>query len=278
MGDTWNTDDFVRDIGRQYDRVQSALNRRDDERQYLNFGFRARSDTPFPVTQERLCLEVFAAAEIPPDATILDVGFGSGDQDLLLAEHFSFGRLIGVNVSRTQVERARDRIHSAGLGDRMEFHVCSAEELTMLDDDSVDRVLAVECAMYFDRSRFYQEAARILKRDGRIALADLAWRDWLKPWTGLSTLTRRFGTLGANRAAWSPFFRTMTTRNISPFTRPGAGASAWQCLARAAGEARHGRWRNCRACLELAGGSAAVWFFLGTGLMRYELIVLEAKA
>ena len=65
---------------------------------------------------------------------------------------------------------------------------------------SVDRVLAVECAFYFDRPRFYAEAARVLKRGGRMVLADICFHDSIKRLTGMSRKLRNVGYAGQNRA------------------------------------------------------------------------------
>ena len=59
----------------------------------------------------------------------------------------------------------------------------------------MDRILAIECAFYFDRLRFYRRAAQVLKRDGLVVLADIAFADraaFLTTCEALSTTQEKF--------------------------------------------------------------------------------------
>jgi cyclopropane fatty-acyl-phospholipid synthase-like methyltransferase len=60
---------------------------------------------------------------------------------------------------------------------KLSFRLGEAERLTGVVDSCVDRILAIECAFYFDRPRFYRRAAQVLKPDGQVVLADIAFAD-----------------------------------------------------------------------------------------------------
>ena len=72
-------------VARQYDLFQGSLETIDKDRKFLNYGYSVASYEPIEERQARLCLEVFRAAGIAAGHVVVDVGFGSGEQDFLLA-------------------------------------------------------------------------------------------------------------------------------------------------------------------------------------------------
>ena len=82
-----------------------------DDRQQLHGGeYVERFDTARQKTRVKRLLR---RAQLPPEATILDVGCGTG----LLAQllHGRYARYIGVDFSRAMIETARNRTSAAGL-------------------------------------------------------------------------------------------------------------------------------------------------------------------
>ena len=201
-------------VGRQYDIYQSTLERTDKPQKYLNFGYAEHSGLRFEEKQENLCREVFRLADIQPDDTVADVGFGSGEQDFLLARLHPFRKLFGFNISEKQVAYASERAHREGLNDRMSFHLSPAEDLSLLSDGSVDKIMAIECAFHFNRPLFYREAARALRKGGRLVLADICLDNSLGLLTKLSPEMQRVGTYTRNRFAWEEHFRTVSITDI----------------------------------------------------------------
>src|SRR3989454_9257845 len=148
---------LTRAVARQYDLLQTSLERMGKERKFLNYGFTVTGDEPddpIDERQQRLCLEVFKAADIGPDHLVVDVGFGSGEQDFLFVRTSEFRQLIGFNISDRQVRHAADPRPREKPHRKPTVLPGEAELLPGIADASVDRLLAIECAFYFDRPRF----------------------------------------------------------------------------------------------------------------------------
>lgn len=139
---------------------------------YLNLGYWNGARTLDDACQALVDL-VAEAAGMGPGDQVLDVGFGFGDQDLRWMTHYRPERIVGLNVTASQVAVARERVCSAGLADRIDLRLGSATEIP-LPAESVDRVVALECAFHFlTREVFFAEARRVLRPGGRLVLADI---------------------------------------------------------------------------------------------------------
>ena len=114
-----------RTIARQYDLFQASLEFLQKDRKFLNYGYTVSGKETYEERQQRLCLEVFQAAEIGQGDVVIDVGFGSGEQDFLLSTTCEFSRLIGFNISERQVRYARMKMgfysQLVALGLRVNF-------------------------------------------------------------------------------------------------------------------------------------------------------------
>jgi cyclopropane fatty-acyl-phospholipid synthase-like methyltransferase len=260
-------------VSRQYDLFQTSLESIEKPRKYLNYGYTVTRQQTYEERQERLCLEVFRAAQIEPQHTLVDVGFGSGEQDFLLARTLSFTKLTGFNIAAKQVAYASERAANENLGRQLEFRHGQAEELLGIAPASVDRVIAIECAFYFDRPRFYARAAEVLKPGGLLVLADIALSGRMRRFEGSSQHLRRVGTRARNQKEWERWFRTGSIVDIAPHTRPGAQMTVAQIVKSVPRTRMSGGER--REWLEMALYSQLVAIGLATGLLHYDLITLE---
>ena len=110
---------------------------------------------------------------LPPGSRVLDVGCGIGGSARILARDYGFD-VLGISISPAQIRRANE-LTPPDLSCR--FAVMDALDLD-LPQASVDAVWSVEaCPHMPDKQRYADELLRVLKPDGRLAVADWNRRD-----------------------------------------------------------------------------------------------------
>jgi ubiquinone/menaquinone biosynthesis C-methylase UbiE len=133
-----------------------------------------------------------AVADLHEGETVLDVGSGAGADVLISARRVGpTGRAIGLDMTDEMLALARANAVAAGV-DNAEFVKGYIEEMP-LADATVDVVIS-NCVINLaaDKSKVVAEAARVLKRGGRLAVSDVladddmdeATKGDMAAWTG----------------------------------------------------------------------------------------------
>jgi arsenite methyltransferase len=110
---------------------------------------------------------------IEPGSVVVDLGCGAGT-DLFIAAQMTgpTGRVIGVDMTVTMLERARQSATEMGLRN-VELHESLIEALP-LDDGSVDVVISNGVIdLVPDKDAVFDEIDRVLRPGGRLQLADV---------------------------------------------------------------------------------------------------------
>ncbi|HEX3426999.1 MAG TPA: methyltransferase domain-containing protein [Acidimicrobiales bacterium] len=178
----------------------------------------------------------FAMAGVdPPRDRVLDFGCGLGRLSFALAEHFE--QVVGVDLSRPMLEKAREYNH---LGDRCQFFLYDGNDLHLFDDGSFGTVVSLMTLQHVPPERalvYVRELVRVLRPGGILAVQIPSER--LRPERSFSERFRH----GVHRGiAMVRRSAQMEMHAIAQREVTSALESAGAAIAGVIGDGRAGRW------------------------------------
>ena len=115
----------------------------------------------------------FSLGPILPGETVLDIGCGAGVDTLVAARLVGpTGRVAGVDATPEMIARARANLALVGLTN-VSFEVAAAEALPFPDREFDVVISNGVINLTIDKEQALREAHRVLKRGGRLMVADM---------------------------------------------------------------------------------------------------------
>ena len=128
---------------------------------------------------ERCADRVLDAAQLERGRTLADIGAGDGLIGFRALSRIGPSlRIVMSDISRPLLRHVEQQAKALGVYDQCSFHHCSADNLAVIADESVDVVTTRAVLAYVaDKGAALREFRRILKPGGRISLAEPILRD-----------------------------------------------------------------------------------------------------
>ncbi len=120
----------------------------------------------------RESLEIPQLLELTPDSAVLEIGCGSGQYALYLAESCHC-QIIGLDLNPEGIRTANQLAEKQGLASRASFQQCDVSQPLPFPNETFDAIFANDVLCHVaGRLSLLSEAHRILKPGGRLLFSD----------------------------------------------------------------------------------------------------------
>jgi len=156
-----------------YHNLNQALKRANNEYTMLHFPYYVNENDSF--LQSQMNLTDYCASKLNSleGKSVLEIGCGNGIQAIYIKEKYNPGQMTGIDLEKGNVEIANSEKERRQL-ENIFFFVSDAQNMTVIESQSVDAVINIESAMHYpDKAMFLREIYRVLKPGASFLIADL---------------------------------------------------------------------------------------------------------
>jgi len=151
-----------------------------EESNFMNYGYWDKPNMTLEDANRRLCKMIYSKGTLKNADKILDIGCGYGEQDFYWA-HKTKARIEGIDIDESSIRIAQQNSRRAAKkGDTRRNIKFETGNACMIDrkDATYDRVVSLESAFhYVPRENFFREAHRVLKKGGKLVMADIIYNN-----------------------------------------------------------------------------------------------------
>lgn len=169
-GQQWNkVARAYRNVARHYDLDEEFFRLFLDEDMHYSCAYFAQENYSLEQAQQAKCELIAKKLLLQPGQTVLDIGCGWGSLAMYLAEHHNVN-VVGITLSRKQLEVARRRARERGLADKVRFELQDyREHRANSNDGQYDRISSVGMFEHVGLPfyhRYFKTVKELLKPDG----------------------------------------------------------------------------------------------------------------
>jgi len=148
---------------------------------------RMASILPFKLLRRKV---ISTIKKLNPTGTLVDIGCGSGNLIIQIANSFSNLDLIGIDLSEEIITAAINQAEKNGVIKKIKFEIGSVEKLPF-PDDSIDFIVSTLSLHHWsDPTTSFKEICRVLRKNGTCLVFDFR-RNSRKFFYGLLTFVTK---------------------------------------------------------------------------------------
>ncbi|KAJ8901859.1 hypothetical protein NDN08_004064 [Rhodosorus marinus] len=109
---------------------------------------------------------------------LLDVATGTADVAILAAEMNDHVNVVGIDPSQKMLDIGKEKVLKKQMTERVQLLIGKAENLSQFKEESFDHeIVSFGVRNFQDREAGLKEMARVLKKNGRVAILELTGTD-----------------------------------------------------------------------------------------------------
>jgi len=158
----------------KYNQLISILKKvgNNENSNFMNYGYWDKPNMTMFDANKRLCKIVGSKGDLKNAKNILDVGCGYGEQDFYWKKNIN-AKIHAIDICNISINKAK----KINKNKDITFDTGNACSLNF-DDNTYDRVVSLESAFHYDpRINFFKESYRVLKKGGKLVIADILYND-----------------------------------------------------------------------------------------------------